>query len=141
MRGDPFWICFDHDDDCRRAIGGAVTVWVSYRPAAFRVIRRTLKNFSKTKGVVRTFCSDCGTSVSYADTGLSDALYVTIGFLDRPDRFLPQAHAYWRMRLPWITFGDDLPLVDGYSRSRDPAFGDPVDRNVIARPKGNTATD
>lgn len=23
MRGEPFWICFDHDDDCRRAIGGA----------------------------------------------------------------------------------------------------------------------
>lgn len=30
--GDPFWICFDHDDDCRRAIGSPLTIWIGYRP-------------------------------------------------------------------------------------------------------------
>ena len=40
---------------------------------------------------------------------------LTIGFLDHPERFRPQAHAYWRMRLTWIEFADDLPHVDGYS--------------------------
>ena len=53
---------------------------------------------------------------------------MTIGFLDRPESFRPQAHAYWRMKLTWIELGDDLPHVDGYSRQRDPAVGDPVDR-------------
>jgi hypothetical protein len=128
MRGDPFWVCYDHDDDCRRVIGSAVTIWVGYRPAQFRVIRGEPKSFSKTEGVVRTFCPECGTSISYADQGLPDELYVTIGFLDRPERFRPQAHAYWRLRLPWIDFADGLPRIDGYSRSRDPAFGNPSDR-------------
>ena len=33
LRGEPFWICFDHDDDCRRATGGAV-------PQSIRLYRR-----------------------------------------------------------------------------------------------------
>jgi signal transduction histidine kinase len=43
--------------------------------------------------------------------------------LSRPDLI-----ASGRMRLTWIEFADDLPHVDGYSRQRDPTFGDPVDR-------------
>ena len=128
MHGEPFWICYDHDDDCRRAIGSPLNVWVGYRTNQFRLTRGMPKSFSKTKGVVRTFCPECGTSISYLDQGLRDELYVTLGFLDRPASFRPQAHAYWRMRLPWIALADDLPHVDGYSRKRDPTFGDPVDR-------------
>ncbi len=128
MRGEPFWICFDHDDDCRRAIGSPLAIWVGYRPDQFRLTRGTPKSFSKTSGVVRTFCPECGTSISYSDRGLADELYLTIGFFDRPERFAPQAHAYWRMRLPWLDFADRLPRVDGYSRDRDPDFGDPADR-------------
>ncbi|TIO63614.1 MAG: GFA family protein, partial [Mesorhizobium sp.] len=36
--------------------------------------------------------------------------------------------AYWRLRLPCLEFSDDLPRIDTYSRRRDPAFGNPVDR-------------
>ncbi|MEI9404781.1 GFA family protein [Mesorhizobium argentiipisi] len=128
MQGDPFWICFDHDDDCRRAIGSPLTIWVGYRPDQFRFTRGKPRSFSRTKGVVRTFCEKCGTSITYRDEGLSDELYVTIGFFDHPERFKPHAHAYWRLRLPWLEFADDLPRIDTYSRRRDPAFGNPNDR-------------
>ena len=87
LRGDPFWICYDHDDDCRRAVGGPLNVWVGYRPDEFRLTRGAPKSFSKTKGVVRTFCPDCGTSIAYRDEGLDNELYVSIGFLDHPERF------------------------------------------------------
>ena len=75
MRGDPFWICYDHDDDCRRAIGSPVNIWVGYRTNQFRLIRGEPKSFSKTRGVVRTFCPECGTSIGYLDEGLGDQLY------------------------------------------------------------------
>lgn len=130
MRGEPFWVCFDHDDDCRRAIGSPMNVWIGYRPSQFQLTQGDLKSFSKTKGVFRTFCQDCGTSVGYLDEGLDNELYVTIGFMDHPERFKPQAHAYWRMKLPWVEMVDDLPHIDGYSRTRDPALGDPADRQA-----------
>ena len=51
MHGDPFWVCYDHDDDCRKAIGSPVNLWVGYRTNQFRLTRGTPKSFSKTKGV------------------------------------------------------------------------------------------
>ena len=92
-QGDPFWICYDHDDDCRRAIGSPLAMWVG--PSQFRLIRGTPKSFSQDEGVTRTFCSECGTSLSYLDEGLPDELYLAIGFFDNPERFPPHAHAYW----------------------------------------------
>ncbi len=128
MTGEPFWTCYDHDGDCRRATGSALVVWVGYRPEQFRVIQGQPKSFSKTRGVIRTFCADCGTSVGYADAGMPDELYVALGFLEHPERFRPDAHAYWREKLPWIEFSDRLPRIDGYSRLRDPALGPPNQR-------------
>jgi hypothetical protein len=119
MRGDPCWICYDHDADRRRAIGSPLVVWVGYRPEQFAIIKGSPRSFSKTKGVVRTFCSDCGTSISYLDEGISDELYVALGFLDKPEGFRPQAHAYWREKLSWIDFADGLPRFEDYSRRRD----------------------
>ena len=86
------------------------------------------KAYSRTPGVTRTFCADCGTSIGYTDEGLADEFYLTIGFMEHPERFIPQAHAYWRMRLPWIDFPDSLPRVDGVSRPRNPSFGNPSER-------------
>jgi hypothetical protein len=128
MHGEPFWICYDHDDDCRRAIGSPLTVWVGYRPQEFRLVRGAPKSFSKTKGVVRTFCPNCGTSITYSDEGLADEVYIAIGFMDRPERFAPRAHAYWDMRLPWVNFSDALPKTGGYTRVRDAALGYPSTR-------------
>lgn len=81
MTGEPFWICYDHDDDCRRAIGSPLTVWVGYRPAQVRFTRGTPKTFSRTRGVVRSFCGDCGSAIDYRDEGTPDELYLAIGFL------------------------------------------------------------
>jgi hypothetical protein len=128
MRGEPFWICFDHDDDCRRAIGSPLTIWVGYRPHQLRLSRGTPRSFSKTSGVVRTFCADCGTSIGYHDEGTGDELYLNIGFMDNPERFPPSAHAYWGMKLTWIEFADHLPRTETYSRPRDQQFGYPKDR-------------
>ena len=91
----------------------------------FSLVKGTPSSFSKTSGVLRTFCSVCGTSISYLDEGISNELYVALGFLDRPENFRPEAHAYWREKLPWIEFADRLPRTEGYSRQRDSAFGTP----------------
>lgn len=128
MTGDPFWTCYDHDDDCRRAIGGPLMIWIGYRPDQVRYLQGTPKTFSRTPGVVRSFCAECGTSISYADQGLPDEIYFCIGFMDAPERFPPEAQAYWAERLPFIRMDDGLPRVKGYTRVRDPVLGNPKDR-------------
>lgn len=126
--GEPFWICFDHDDDCRRALGAALVVWVGYEPSQVRFLTEQPTWFSKTPGVRRAFCGRCGSSIAYRDEGTPDELYLALGVFDAPERLAPQAHAYWSMRLPTIRIDDDLPKIDRYSRTRDPALGEPADR-------------
>lgn len=120
--------CFDHDDDCRKAIGSPLTVWVGYRPSQLRLVSGEFKIFSKTPGIERSFCGRCGTSIGYEDAGIADELYFTIGFFDHPERFRPVVHGYWSMRLPWLQFDDHLERIDTYTRDRDPVIGTPADR-------------
>jgi len=61
LTGEPFWICYDHDDDCRRAIGSPLNIWVGYRPNDVKFLSGTPKAYSKTRCVTRTFCGGCGT--------------------------------------------------------------------------------
>ena len=42
MSGEPFWICYDYDDDCHRAIGNPLTIWVGSRPEQFRLLKGSL---------------------------------------------------------------------------------------------------
>lgn len=128
MEGEPFWINYDHDDDCRKALGGPLSIWIGYRRGQVRFTRGTPKTFSRTEGVERSFCAECGTSIGYVDEGLRDEIWLTVGFMDNPERFEPRAHGYWRMKLPCLAFADDLPRHETYTRERDPALGYPADR-------------
>ncbi|RWP95754.1 GFA family protein [Mesorhizobium sp.] len=130
MEGEPFWINYDHDDDCRKALGSPLTIWIGYRREQVRFTSGIPKSFSKTSGVQRTFCAECGSSISYMDEGLKDEIWLTIGFMDRPERFEPKAHGFWRMKLPWIQFADELPRSETYTRQRDPTIGYPSDRKT-----------
>lgn len=127
--GEPFWINYDHDDDCRKAIGSPLTIWIGFRRTQVHFRRKLPKTFSKTPGVDRGFCARCGSSISYADKGLENEIWLSIGFMDSPERFEPEAHGYWSLRLPWIAFADSLPRFDTYSRARDPSLGNPRDRS------------
>lgn len=130
LEGEPFWINYDHDDDCRKAIGGPLTVWIGYPKDKVAFTNKGPRTFSKTPGTERGFCPDCGSSISYVDAGLRNEIWITIGFMDHPERFTPVAHGYWRMKLPWVDFADALPRFPSYTRERDVAIGYPDKRKV-----------
>ena len=129
FEGDPFWICFDHDDDCRRAIGSPLTIWIGYQAAQVNFRRGEPATFSKTRGIVRSFCGTCGTSIGYVDEGLPNEVYICVGFMHAPERFAPEAHGYWELRLPYIVMNDGLPRIETYTRARDPKLGTPHERD------------
>ncbi|MBV8854838.1 MAG: GFA family protein [Sinobacteraceae bacterium] len=130
LEGEPLWICFDHDSDCRRSSGAPMMVWVGCRPEQFCLLQGEPAVFSRTVGVLRSFCGRCGSPISYLDRGLPDELYLAVGFFDHPERLRPEAHAYCAERLPWIELADGLPQFEGYSRRRDPRSQNPRDRDT-----------
>ena len=117
--GEPFWIAADHDEDCRRATGGALLIWIGYRPEQVRLEGDSLTAFSRTAGVVRLFCRVCGTSIAYEDARLPDEVHISLGFMEDHQAFAPQVHAFWGERLRHVELVDDLPKEEAFSRERD----------------------
>jgi hypothetical protein len=72
---------------------------------------------SKTSGVERSFCADCGTSISYADDGSNDEIWLTIGMVN-PERFEPRAHKYPGSRRTPFRDTTPVPASDGLSKGR-----------------------
>jgi hypothetical protein len=105
-----------------------MTIWIGYRAEQVISITGAPKTFSKTPGVVRSFCGDCGTSIGYQDEGLPSEIYLYIGFMDAPKRFEPAAHGYWEQRLPFVELSDSLPREARHTRKRANGFADPRDR-------------
>jgi hypothetical protein len=128
LKGEPLWICFDHDSDCRRSTGAPMMVWVGCRSEQFCLLQGEPAVFSRTAGVLRSFCPRCGSPISYVDRDMPDEMYLAIGFFDHPERFRPQAHAFCSEMLSWIELADELPRFQSYSRTRVPGAENPRDR-------------
>ncbi len=55
---------------------------------------------------------------------LKDEFWITIGFMDHPDRFETMAHKYWSMKLRWywsmklrwVNLADPSPRFEAYTR-------------------------
>ncbi len=106
-----------HCTDCRRAHAAPVVAWFSVRPEAFRLTKGLLKSFASSPGVLRSFCGECGTPLTYQRDGL-DELDVTTCSLDDPESAPPRDHTFVRSALAWAPVEDGLPR---YSALRDPS--------------------
>ena len=69
----------------------------------------TLVGFASSPGVVRSFCSACGTSLSYQSTRWPEDIHLMVGALDQPETLPPEFHIFFDERLPWARTSDDLP--------------------------------
>jgi hypothetical protein len=63
--------------------------------------------------VQRSFCSRCGTPLTYQHDGRAGEIDVTIGSLEQPDRVAPVDHIWMQDAPPWDRPGDALPCHPG----------------------------
>ena len=98
---DPVAIC--HCPDCRRTVGAQSVAWMILPKASFRLSIGTPKEHHSSPGVTRTFCSSCGTTISWTDEEHPDRIDVTLGSLDDPEKFVPTRAVYRTHRLSWAS--------------------------------------
>lgn len=113
---DPFWRSYCHCRDCRKQTGAPVMAFV-----AFRDDELTWHGEPRTwraGGVERRFCEHCGSQIGYRDDKLPGETYLSLGFMDEPERYAPTMHAFEKRRLPFLHIDDDLPRFDGFSIER-----------------------
>jgi hypothetical protein len=104
-----------HCNTCRRAAGAPVVAWLTFPLSQFSFVRGRPSEFHSTPLVTRTFCSVCGTSLTYVHTARPLEIDVVTASLDDPEAFPPTHHSWMSSSLGWIRFGDGLPAHRGES--------------------------
>jgi len=108
-RGLPIYSMICHCETCRRAAGSPVVAWLTFPKESFSFIRGTPSQFQSTPPVTRTFCSRCGTPLTYIHAERASEIDVTTCSLDDPNVFPPSHHSWLSDDVSWVRFGDGLP--------------------------------
>jgi hypothetical protein len=75
--------------------------------------------YSTRPKVTRTFCTTCGTQLTYHHEDAPEEIDLTVCSLDDPEALTPEDHVWCDRMLSWVRPGDGLPR---FARSRDDAL-------------------
>ena len=113
VRADPRWVAHCHCLSCRRATGAPVTTYLGVAANDIQMIRDSRRQFASSPGVLRGFCAECGSPISYQSDRYPGEVHIHLSAMDAPQRFPPQSHVYVIERIEWLELHDALPRYDG----------------------------
>jgi hypothetical protein len=116
VTGTPIVTSLCHCRTCRLAAGAPSVAWVIFSSSDFMFSTGQPARFRSSPGVVRTFCSRCGTSLTYQRDAEPDTVDVTTASLDSPDEFAPTREIWIAHKLAWERLNDTLPQYPESSR-------------------------
>jgi ribosomal protein S18 acetylase RimI-like enzyme len=102
-----------HCSICRRTSGAPFVTWATVARAAFEFTRGAAAELRATEAARRTFCSRCGTPLTFELDAHPQWIDVTVGSLDAPESAPPVKHTWTASRLAWLHLDDDLPRHPG----------------------------
>lgn len=98
-----------HCHTCRRASGAPFVTWAGFDVDQFVFTQGQPTAYASSRNVVRTFCNQCGSSLTYQRLDLPTSLDVTLGSLDEPEALNPEDHTWTEHQLSWIALANSLP--------------------------------
>ena len=98
-----------HCTMCRHAAGAPSVAWFSVPPDSVRFVAGEPQRFKSSEHATRSFCPDCGTTLTYQSTRTPGDLDITTCSLDEPEQVPPRDHTFARSKLSWVTIADGLP--------------------------------
>jgi hypothetical protein len=88
-------------DTCRRAVGAQSVAWVTFDVVDVLFTTADPARFRTDTGAWRTFCAQCGSSLTYESDERPGDIDITTGSLDRPQDYGPTKGVFVDERLPW----------------------------------------
>lgn len=115
---EPQTVAYCHCDDCRRATGGPVAAFAALDERAVKFSPDEGRKVAVNPGVTRTFCADCGSSLTGRYDYLPGQVYISLGVIDQANDLAPRVHSHELERLSWLHIDDDLERVAQTARSK-----------------------
>ena len=104
----PRTVAYCHCEDCRRATGGPVAAFAAFEEGEIAFEPHEGKRVNVNTGVIRTFCKNCGSSLTGRYDYLPNQVFVSLGVIDQSDSLAAEMHAHNAQCLPWLHIADDL---------------------------------
>jgi hypothetical protein len=108
-RGRPDHVVHCYCSMCRRQSGAALQTFARFARAAVRFVGEEPVGYRSSERVMRGFCRECGSSLTFAYDHDPAHLWLTAGSLDHPERVAPTGHFLAEDRVPWIPLDPALP--------------------------------
>ncbi len=104
-----------HCISCRKASGSAHAANAPVSREFFLLLngRDVLREFESSPGMIRAFCSNCGSPIYAYRSANPDLLGIRLGTLDTPFEQHASEHRYVAEKAPWDRITDDLPQYPG----------------------------
>ena len=109
VTGEPYDATLCHCSLCRRASGAPLVAWFSVSADEFRLLDGEPASFRSSEHATRTFCSRCGTPLTFRSDRTPDEVDVTTCSLEDPELVPPADHTQVATRLAWLKVADGLP--------------------------------
>lgn len=93
-----------HCDDCRKTMGATSVSWFTVNEVDFHWVNAEPSQFASSAPVVRTFCPNCGTSLTYQHGNRQGQIDITSGSLDKPEKIIPTKDIFCSEKLSWVPF-------------------------------------
>ena len=108
-----------HCRSCARAAGANGVPWATFDRTAFEFQGREPAQYASSPPVRRTFCSRCGTTLTYFHEKRPGDIDVATATLDDPTRIEPLGHIWMDDALPWEVRAHELPRHRRFSAGGD----------------------
>jgi hypothetical protein len=112
-------LSYCHCESCRRAAGAPMVAWGTFARDRFIVTKGELAEHRSSPQVVRGFCRNCGTSITYRHDKRPAEIDLTLATLDDPTQLEPESHIWVQDKLPWVNIDDGRPAFRQY-RPKEP---------------------
>ncbi|PZR00586.1 MAG: GFA family protein [Cereibacter sphaeroides] len=96
---------------CQKVIGAAFNARLLFPRDAVEV-GGEVREIATSDAINRGFCPNCGTTV-YSHRHAAGVIGLTVGGLDDPSVFKPEAHIFVESRQPWVLLDPDVPAYPG----------------------------
>ncbi len=114
----PLTVVYCHCDDCRRATGGPVAAFAALDERVVTFKPNEGREIAINPGVSRTFCAECGSSLTGRYDYLPGQIYISLGIIDQANTLAPKIHSHESERLTWLHIDDDLQRMATSARSK-----------------------
>jgi len=110
-KGAPKWIGYCHCQSCRQHSGAPVSVFVAFEQADVAVTEGAITKFASSPGMLRGFCSTCGSTLTCQGGQRPGELHIHVGAFDAPAELAPSIHIFPEERLPWLRLAEPGPAA------------------------------